>query len=111
MRSFASLRRRGDFSRLRHRGRRLAIGPGTLYRTAAAVDDRLPLVGISVSKAVGNAVVRNRVRRRLAAIFHEALAGASPVRLLLVVRPDAAAAPYAETRIEIQAALGSGSRR
>lgn len=111
MRSFASLRRRGDFSRLRQRGRRLAIGPGTLYQADPLAGDRLPLVGISVSKAVGNAVVRNRVRRRLAAIFHEALAGAAPVRLLLVVRPDAAAAPYVQIRSQVQAALGLGNGR
>lgn len=111
MRSFASLRRRGDFSRLRQRGRRLPMGCGTLYRADPAPDDRLPVVGISVAKAVGNAVVRNRVRRRFAAIFHEELAGQAPIRLLLIARPQAAVTPFAELGRQVRAALGPGLAR
>ena len=49
--------------------------------------------GFVVSRAVGNAVTRNRVKRRLRHLASAAL-GASPVRVDLVVRalPDAAAA-------------------
>ena len=53
--------------------------------------------GFSVSKKVGNAVVRNRVRRRL----REAMRALLPelprgVRLVVVARGRAAEAPYAE---------------
>jgi ribonuclease P protein component len=108
MRSFASLRRRGDFSRLRQRGRRLPMACATLYLGGPAAGDGQPLLGISVAKTVGNAVARNRVRRRFAAVFHEVLASAPPMRLLLVARPDAAATPFADLRAQVEAALGSG---
>jgi ribonuclease P protein component len=53
-----------------------------------------------VSKAVGNAVVRNRVKRRLRHLGLEHLErlGSTPERVVLVVRalPAAAGATYAE---------------
>lgn len=100
MRRFASLRRRADFSRLRRRGRRVATPSLTVYASDAAPGDRRPVVGITVSKAVGNAVVRNRVRRRLAAIVHERIGGRR-LRMLLVALPQAAAEPYAGLREQI----------
>nr|WP_297423000.1 ribonuclease P protein component [uncultured Actinotalea sp.] len=71
-----------------------------------------PHVGFVVSKAVGGAVVRNRVRRRLrgAVLEHrEAL----PPGTDLVVRalPPSATAPYATVRDELRSALGSALRR
>ena len=74
MRRFASLRRTVDFARLRQRGRRLATANLTFYRGEAAPRDERPLVGITISKSVGTAVVRNRLRRRLAASLHDLLA-------------------------------------
>lgn len=105
MRPFEGLRRGGDFARLRRRGRRTATPHLTIYRSEALPDDRRTLVGISVSKDVGGAVVRNRVRRRIAASATELLAGAARSRLLIVARPDAAAAPYATLRAELAEAL------
>ncbi|MHB1551660.1 MAG: ribonuclease P protein component [Vulcanimicrobiaceae bacterium] len=106
MRRFAGLRRRADFSRLRRRGRRTATPSLTLYREAPAPGDERALVGIVVSKAVGKAVVRNRLRRRLAAIVHETLANGARMRLLIVTRPVAAALPYAILQQEVELALG-----
>jgi ribonuclease P protein component len=56
-----------------------------------------PRVGFVVSKAVGNAVVRNRTKRRLRASVATKLSGI-PVGLDLVVRanPAAARATYDE---------------
>ena len=63
-----------DFRAAVRRGRRIA--------TASAVYHRLPTdpeaparFGVVVSKAVGNAVVRNRVRRRLKALGRELVDG------------------------------------
>ncbi len=105
MRRFASLRRRSDFSRLRQRGRRLSTPTLTIYRSDAFAGDPSSLVGITVTKAIGKAVVRNKLRRRLAAIVQEALAGTPAQRLLLVARPAAASAAFAALRADVTSAL------
>ena len=104
MRSYASLRRSWEFTRLRQRGRRIATGALTVYRADPLSKDLTSVVGITVGKPVGGAVVRNTVRRRLAAILREALAGRR-LRVLVVARPSAAAAPFAQLRNELQRAL------
>ena len=104
MRQFASLRRRSEFNRLRQRGRRIVCGVLTLYRTDAFASDERSVVGITVGKQVGNAVVRNRVRRRIAAILHDVLKGRR-MRLLVVVRPEAAEAPFAQLQRDVERAL------
>ena len=108
MRRFASLRGRADFTRLRQRGRRLQTPTLTLYRGDAQPGDPTSLVGITVTKSIGKAVLRNQLRRRLAAIVHEALAGSPAMRLLLVARPAAAAASYAALQADVTSALRRG---
>ena len=105
MRRYASLRRAGDFTRLRARGRRTASANLTFFRGDAAPSDSRPLVGITVSKSVGKAVARNLVRRRLAAIIHELLPEHARMRLLVVARPSAAVVPFADLREEVRWAL------
>ena len=105
MRRFASLRGRGDFARLRQRGRRLQTPTLTLYRGEALPGDLQSLVGITVTKSIGKAVLRNKLRRRLAAIVHEALAEIPAIRLLLVARPAAGSASYAALRADVTLAL------
>lgn len=105
MRRFAGLRRRADFARLRQRGRRVTTPTLTLYRGESLPGDPASLVGFTVTKAIGKAVVRNKLRRRLAAIVHEALAGSPAVRLLVVARPAAAAASFAALREDLAGAL------
>ncbi|WGL52550.1 ribonuclease P protein component [Nocardioides sp. BP30] len=63
-------------------------------------------VGFVVSKAVGPAVVRNRVKRRLRHLARESL-GALPGAAVLVVRaqPGAAAASYEELRADLERCL------
>lgn len=105
MRRFASLRRTADFARLRQRGRRSATPNLTLYRGDAGPRDERPLVGITVSKSVGTAVVRNRLRRRLAASLHELLSPQTRMRLVVIARPSAAALPYAALHDELRQVL------
>lgn len=105
MRAFASLRRRGDFSRLRRRGRRVATPSLTVYR-ADASRGGLPLVGISTGRAVGGAVVRNRIRRRILAILDELFSTqAPPERLLVEARPAAATLAFERLRAELARAI------
>ena len=106
MRRFASLRRRGDFVRLRQRGRRLATPSLTIYEARPSAGDARPLVGITVGKAVGGAVVRNRLRRRIGAIVNEVfVAGKPQVRLLIVAKPGAADLSFADLRTQLGRAL------
>src|SRR5262245_2291381 len=86
------LRRREDFSAAVRAGRRagrgalvvhLVIGevPDQPARTGEATPSR---AGFVIPKAVGSAVVRNRVRRRLRHLVRERLAGLPPGSTLVV---------------------------
>ena len=99
------LSRQADFARLRRHGRRLSAKSLIIYRGDLLPGDPTSLVGITVSKSIGKAVTRNKLRRRLAAIVNEALAAQRAMRLLLVARPSAAAVPFAGLRAEVASAL------
>ncbi|QWZ07675.1 ribonuclease P protein component [Nocardioides panacis] len=78
-------------------GRRAGARTLVLHRGADPHGPSGPRVGFVVSKAVGNAVVRNRVKRRLRHLARERLASL-PGSAVLVVRalPASAGASYAE---------------
>jgi ribonuclease P protein component len=59
------LRGRRAFTTLAQQGRTVRSGPLRVRFLAAPVDG--PAVGYAISKAQGNSVVRNRIRRRLRA--------------------------------------------
>jgi ribonuclease P protein component len=92
---------------LRRRGRRTATEALTIFRDRPHAGTTTSTVGITVGKTVGIAVVRNKIRRRIGAILHEALAAGEPMRLLVIARPQAAQAPYAALRLQLAAALAS----
>lgn len=68
-------------------------------------------IGLVVSRAVGGAVVRNRVKRRLRHLLRERCAGL-PAGAVLVVRalPASAAASYDELGRDLDTALGRVAR-
>jgi ribonuclease P protein component len=92
------LKRRAEFQRV-SRGRRRACDAFTLQAAARSPDADAsgPRVGFTVTKKVGVAVVRNRIRRRL----KEALRAASPLEAredcdyVLMARREALARPFA----------------
>ncbi len=85
MRSYASLRRRGDFARVQRRGKRRV---GTAFVALSADGRDISRIGITVAKTVGNAVVRNRLRRRVKAILDRSAFGEPPYRdVVLIARP------------------------
>ena len=84
-------------------------GAGAVQRRSSSAPAR---AGFVVSKAVGGAVVRNRVRRRLRHLVRERLA-ALPAGSTLVVRalPAAAEPPYARLGADLDAALARAPGR
>ena len=105
MRRFAALSRQADFARLRRHGRRFSTKSLVIYRSDPPAGDARVLVGITVSKSIGKAVTRNKLRRRLAAILREALPQDAAMRLLVIARPQAALAGFADLRAELGSAL------
>ena len=107
------MRRRADFSvavrRGSRAGRRLLTGH-LLVRVDKG--DQPPLVGFVVNKSVGNAVVRNKVRRRLRTVVRGYLPSL-PGGSLLVVRahPQAATARQADLAAELDLVMSTLVRR
>jgi ribonuclease P protein component len=61
------LRRRGDFDRVYAAGRKAWAQGFTLFVAAGETDCHR--LGLTVSRRVGNAVIRNRVKRRFREVF------------------------------------------
>ena len=116
------LRRRQDFETTVRRGRRTGrrhlvvhfyVKPDRASDLSGTVDPHVaraeipPRAGFVVGRAVGTAVVRNRVKRRLRHLLRQHL-HRLPAGSLIVVRalPPAAAADSAHLGSDLDAALG-----
>lgn len=110
--------------RLTRRAEFVAVSQGTRAATkgfmlqAARRDDVAapPRFGYTVTRKVGTAVERNRIRRRLKAVVHRdaALAAKPGHDYVLVGRRDALALPFETLREDLLAALArahGGARR
>jgi ribonuclease P protein component len=105
MRRFAPLRRSGEIAFVRRRGRKQTFS--TIDVFAAEGREGPSSVAIAVGKAVGCAVERNLVRRRIRGALEEL--GASFLggrRYLIVARPAALAEPYAALAADVRRAVG-----
>jgi ribonuclease P protein component len=103
VRAYESLRRRSDFTRIQRRGKRQTGPLFVLLSTDARGRSR---VGITVNKAVGNAVVRNRLRRRVKAFLDRTTFGTPPYRdIVLIARPGAGEADFAAVVAELDRLL------
>lgn len=108
----ARMRRREDFSAAVRGGSRVGRRLLTGHLLVRADGDEPALVGFVVSRAVGGAVVRNRVRRRLRSAvlgYLDSLPGGS----LLVVRanPQAATARQVDLAAELNLVIATLLRR
>lgn len=105
------LTRAEDFRLATRKGRR--AGSRTLVAHLWVPDEGSgpPRVGFVVSKAIGNAVTRNRVKRRLRHLARERLSSL-PGSCVLVVRalPTSAESSYADIGADLDAVLDRISR-
>ncbi|MBT2506676.1 MULTISPECIES: ribonuclease P protein component [Streptomyces] len=117
------LRRREDFATAVRRGRRAGRPLLVVHlRSSGSTDPHAPgesvpptRAGFVVSKAVGNAVVRNVVKRRLRHLVRDRLSQLPPGSLVVVrALPGAGDADHAQLAQDLDAALqrllGGGAR-
>jgi ribonuclease P protein component len=108
MRRYDPLRRQAEIVRVRRRGSSASLATLTAYGLQPA--EPRPRVGVTVSKSVGTAVVRNLVRRRIRGALDALPAASFPGRLLFVAKPAAATSAYQRLAADVAAALARLSR-
>ena len=110
------LRTRADFLRVAA-GRRRAVRPGLVLQAASCPPEKggaeAVRVGFTASRKVGNAVLRNRAKRRLRAAAAAVLArdGREGTDYVLIARAATGERPYAELVRDLEAALRQIDRR
>ncbi|MFD6414907.1 ribonuclease P protein component [Streptomyces sp. NPDC060194] len=116
------LRRREDFATAVRRGRRAGRPLLVVHLRSGSTDPHVPgetappaRAGFVVSKAVGGAVVRNQVKRRLRHLVREHLSELPPGSLVVVrALPGAGDADHDQLARDLDAALrrllGGGAR-
>ena len=100
------LKRRADFLRVARLGRKAPVH--SLVLQAFARGDSSPLrVGFTVTKKVGNAVIRNRTRRRLREAARLALnpADLAGIDLVLIGRNATRSRPFTALQDDLRRAL------
>jgi ribonuclease P protein component len=103
------LRARPQFTRVQGSGRRV----GTPFMTVLALPNQLTQdrLGLIASRKLGSAVVRNRAKRRLRALFRELEPDMTVARghigldVVIVPRRELITAPFAALRDELGRAL------
>ncbi len=100
-------KKRADFLRLAARGRKIAR-PGFVMQFARSAAPAPLRVGYTATKKIGNAVARNRARRRLKEAARLAIAAMPPlngVELVLICRADTATLPFATLQSSLRTVL------
>jgi ribonuclease P protein component len=98
----ARVLRRGEFLAVQQGGRRVVAGD--LLVLALETGGGRARIGITVSSRIGNAVVRNRVKRWVREAFRAVAAELPPVDLVVIARAGAAAAGLAGARAALHQA-------
>ena len=104
MPAFTALRRKADFDTL---GRRGSVRSTRLLVLRSLRTDRPETrIGLSTPRSLGGAVQRNRVRRRLRELIRQRIEDVGAGwDMLLIARPEAGAASYAELREAVRLLL------
>jgi ribonuclease P protein component len=103
------LKTRADFLRIASSGRR-AVRPGLMLQAAArpsGLDGAVVRIGFTASRKVGNAVLRNRAKRRLRAAASDVLArdGRPGTDYVLIARAGTGKRRYADLLADLASAL------
>jgi ribonuclease P protein component len=114
--SFAAadrLHRSAEFLRLQRQGLRFQSPHFVLYAGSLDNDPTRSRLGVTVSRRIGNAVVRNRVKRRVRECFRRVMRAELPPRTSIVViaRGGAAALESASISEELMMAARNLSGR
>ena len=96
------LKRRTEFTRVYENGTRHRCRFMTCF--ALRNDVGVPRLGISASQKIGNAVVRNRAKRRVRELF-KARKPLSSIDLVVIPRRELADAPWTNIEADFRAAL------
>ncbi|HUC37584.1 MAG TPA: ribonuclease P protein component [Acidimicrobiales bacterium] len=100
---------RATFEALRREARRARSGPVSAAFTT--VDDTSAVrVGYAVSRRVGSAVVRNRLRRRLRAVVREVEADIRPGAYLVSAGREACVLRHEELKEKVTRVMAHASR-
>jgi len=100
------LKRRAEFLRVAAKGRKAAM-PGLVLQALDRKDEGAVRLGFTVTKKVGNAVIRNRSRRRLKEAARLVLAqhNLAGVDLVLIGRDATAKRDFAALQEDLRRAL------
>ena len=98
------IREQSAFTDLRRHGRRSRSGPVSVTWSPSGPDGP-PRVGYAVGKGVGNAVTRNKVRRRLQAVVAGLGPDLGPGTYLVGAGPAVATATFEQLATHLTAAL------
>ncbi len=106
------LRESGEFLKLQRRGARYQTGHFVLYGLPGANDERSRL-GITVSRRVGNAVVRNRIKRRVRECYRRKLRAMLPagVDMVVIARKGAGELRWMALDAELLASVANLGRK
>jgi len=110
MRPYVSLRGRREFATTMRRGASASAPVLTLHAFSPAKAAGAPKVGVIVTRKVGKAVVRNRLRRRCKAILEALLAPDDARWFVVTCKPAAAQARFDELRRQLSGTLPKAAR-
>lgn len=107
------LRRRKEYLACYRQGRRFHCQSAVLHVVRRDADRSGPRLGITASRKVGGAVVRNRLKRRVREIFRRSLQRGALEALDIVVhcRKEAAGLSFHDLERDLEAALRRIARR